>query len=115
MAICHPFLVQRSRTTAKTTYHTVVHKTAGSSVCYKGNIERRATISIDVPKHDCDSKETTNWFKTMRLYFKSPQRGNPSPGMTLKKRTYHYLLPVLIFSILLNIPKFFEFETYVIQ
>ena len=109
MAICHPFLVQRTRSLAnQSTFHIGVRKNAES----KDNIDRHETISDNVSKHNHGSKEITNWFKRLGTRFTPSRRGNPT---SLKKRTCHYLCPVLLFSILLNIPKFFEFETYVIE
>ena len=104
MAICHPFLVQRSR--KPSTFHTVVHQTTEPNLYNKDTIDCHARIS--------DTAQKCDWLKKMGSCFKSSRSGNNNSGMTLKKRTCHYLLPVLIFSILLNIPKFMEFETYII-
>ena len=103
MAICHPFLVQRSR--KPSTFHTVVHQTTEPNIYNKDSMDCHARIS--------DTAQKSNWLKKMGGCFKSKRSSNNS-GMTLKKRTCHYLLPVLVFSILLNIPKFLEFETYIV-
>ena len=104
MAICHPFLVQRSR--KPSTFHTVVHQTTEPNLYNKDTIDCHARIS--------DTAQKCDWLKKMGSCFKSSRSGNNNSGMTLKKRTCHYLLPVLIFSILLNIPKFMEFETFIV-
>ena len=105
MAICHPFLVQRSR--KPSTFHTVVHQTTEPNLYNKDSIDCHGRIS--------DTAEKCNWLKKMGGCFKSSRGGSNNSGMTLKKRTCHYLFPVLIFSILLNIPKFLEFETFIIR
>ena len=135
MAICHPFLVQRSRPTCKSTYHAVLIK--GGTV--EANMRRKQldhhNSSPEVAKFsqkDGGFNHTTpngsssgvkNWFtkiKTGELRWNASSRNvggtnhtfAPSGSMMLKKRTCHYLFPALIFSILVNIPKFFEFVTF---
>ena len=102
MAICHPFLVQRSR--KPSTFHTVVHQSTEPNLYNKDSIDCHGRIS--------DTAQNCYWLKKMFGCFKCTRGGNS--GMTLKKRTCHYLFPVLIFSILINIPKFLEFETYIV-
>ena len=114
MAICHPFVVQRSRPAAKSTYHTVIHKSGAASTSARDNVESSAAKSPRCSKDHSDSKGSTNWIKKVKRSFKSPMRRNTSSGMTMKKRTSYYILPALILSVLFNIPKFFEFDTVVI-
>ena len=102
MAICHPFLVQRSR--KPSAFHTVVHQTTEPNLYNKDSIDCHGRIS--------DTAQKCYWLKKMFCCFKCTRSGNS--GMTLKKRTCQYLFPVVIFSILLNIPKFLEFETFII-
>ena len=104
MAICHPFLVQRSR--KPSTFHQVIHQTTDSNLYHKDSDAFRGVMQSDT------SRTCNYWLKKMGGCFTS-SRGEQF-SMKMKKRTCHYLLPVLIFSILLNIPKFFEFETFVI-
>ena len=83
----------------------MVHQTTEPNIYNKDSMDCHARIS--------DTAQKSNWLKKMGGCFKSKRSSNNS-GMTLKKRTCHYLLPVLIFSILLNIPKFLEFETFIV-
>lgn len=86
VAICHPFLVQRSRSSAQRStlggFERHASRTGSKLISFRGGGGNASSVS---------------------------QQHNSS-GM-LKKRTCHYLLPALIFSVLINIPKFFEFRT----
>ena len=47
----------------------------------------------------------TNWTRNRRA------NSNPKMVVSLKKRTWHYLLPVIFISVAVNVPKFLEFKT----
>ena len=93
MAICHPFLVQRSRGSPSRRCSQHV-KTNGGHV---GNGVGGGKRLVQATKSG------------------STLIGSGGGGAAmLKKRTCHYLLPAVFFSVLVNIPKFFEFKTTVV-
>ena len=47
----------------------------------------------------------SNWTRNRRA------NSNPKMVVSLKKRTWHYLLPVIFISVAVNVPKFLEFKT----
>ena len=106
MAICHPFLVERSRKPSASVYlhRRSVHQTTPSKFHHKDSVDSMGLIS--------DTAQKCHWLRKLGACFKSSRSGGS--GMPLKKRTCHYLLPVIIFSIALNIPMFLEFETFII-
>ena len=52
------------------------------------------------------TREDSNWPRRARR-----TNSNATKMVTLKKRTWHYLLPVIFISFAVNIPKFLEFRT----
>lgn len=98
MAICHPFLVQRSRSGASRCSHHVnadriVKMANGNETNKLANGAKRGLIPGRAG--------------AMTLVV----RGSHGETPMLKKRTCHYLLPALLFSVIINIPKFLEFKT----
>ena len=93
MAICHPFLVQRSRggPSRRCSHHVKTNGHVGNGV---GGGGKRGLV------------QTTKSGSTLI--------GSGGGAAMLKKRTCHYLLPAVFFSVLVNIPKFFEFKTTVV-
>ena len=106
MAICHPFLVERSRKPQASVYQhrRTVHQTTPSNFHHKDSVDSLGLLS--------DTAQKCHWLRKFGSCFKSSRSGGS--GMPLKKRTCHYLLPVIIFSVALNIPMFLEFETFII-